>query len=144
MFDLSWLELGFVAALALIVIGPKDLPKMFKMVSHVINKSKRMMNDVKGGFKQLENEINLTQRDNETDWKSYLPKEIQHLPDDFTPGTLSAEAHAARRQHNNEQQEITNARIMQAQASKETSFQNQASADIDGLANTAQRQEMSK
>ncbi|AEE22612.1 hypothetical protein Glaag_1656 [Glaciecola sp. 4H-3-7+YE-5] len=144
MFDLSWLELGFVAALALIVIGPKDLPKMFKMVSHVINKSKRMMNDVKGGFKQLENEINLSQSDNETDWKTYLPKEIQHLPDDFTPGTLSAEAHAARRQHNNAQQEITNARITQAQASAQASLHQHVNADMDGLANKGQRQEVSK
>tara|TARA_R110002012_G_scaffold72941_3_gene186307 strand:+ start:1007 stop:1435 length:429 start_codon:yes stop_codon:yes gene_type:complete len=97
MFDLSWLELSFVAALALIVIGPKDLPKLFSMLSHVMNKSKRMLNDVKGSVKQLENEINISQGQQSNHWKDYLPEEIQHLPDDFTPGSMSAEAHRARR-----------------------------------------------
>ncbi|ABG41124.1 hypothetical protein Patl_2609 [Paraglaciecola sp. T6c] len=98
MFDLSWLELSFVAALALIVIGPKDLPKLFSMMSHVMNKSKRMLNDVKGSVKQLENEINISQGQQSDHWKEYLPEEIQHLPDDFTPGSMSAEDHRLRRQ----------------------------------------------
>lgn len=98
MFDLSWLELSFVAALALIVIGPKDLPKLFSMMSHVMNKSKRMLNDVKGSVKQLENEINISQGQQSNHWKDYLPEEIQHLPDDFTPGSMSAEDHRSRRQ----------------------------------------------
>lgn len=98
MFDLSWIELSFVAALALIVIGPKDLPRLFSMLSQVMNKSKRMLNDVKGSVKQLENEINISQGQDSSQWKQYLPKEIQHLPDDFTPGSLPAKVHHERRQ----------------------------------------------
>ena len=144
MFDLSWLELGFVAALALIVIGPKDLPKMFKMISHAVNKSKRMMNDVKGGFKQLENEINLSQGTSDVDWKTYLPKEIQHLPDDFTPGTLSGQAHAARRQHNTAQYELANAQYKHAQEPAEPSLHTKVNTKADEKNNTRQSEDISK
>lgn len=100
MFDLSWVELGFVGALALLVIGPKDLPKMFKMINQVVTKAKRTINDVKGGFKQLENEIHIVEGTSpkSTDWKQLLPEDIRNLPEDFIPGTLPPEYHQKRRQ----------------------------------------------
>ncbi|MFA3791393.1 twin-arginine translocase TatA/TatE family subunit [Aliiglaciecola sp. SL4] len=104
MFDLSWIELGFVAALALLVIGPKDLPKMFKMINQFVTKAKRTINDVKGGFKQLENEIRIVEgtTTESTNWKQLLPEDIRNLPDDFIPGSQNAEY------HNNRAQQIAN------------------------------------
>ncbi|GAA6184540.1 preprotein translocase subunit TatB [Aliiglaciecola sp. NS0011-25] len=100
MFDLSWVELGFVAAIALLVIGPKDLPKMFKMINQFVTKAKRTINDVKGGFKQLENEIRIVEgtTPESTNWKQLLPDEIRNLPDDFIPGSQHAEYHSNREQ----------------------------------------------
>ena len=51
MFDLSIAELAFIAVIALVVIGPKDLPVLLRTVGRWIGKMKRMANEV---IKQLE------------------------------------------------------------------------------------------
>lgn len=42
MFDLGWTELLVIGIVALIVVGPKDLPGMFKAVGNFVGKAKRM------------------------------------------------------------------------------------------------------
>lgn len=42
MFDLGWTELLLIGIVALIVIGPKDLPGMFRTVGKFIGKAKGM------------------------------------------------------------------------------------------------------
>ena len=42
MFDLGWQELFVIGIVALIVVGPKDLPKLFNKVGKVIGKIKQI------------------------------------------------------------------------------------------------------
>ena len=42
MFDLGWMELLIIGVVALIVVGPKDLPIMFKTVGIFVGKAKKM------------------------------------------------------------------------------------------------------
>ncbi|QGX98032.1 twin-arginine translocase subunit TatB [Roseovarius faecimaris] len=42
MFDLGWTELLVIGIVALIVVGPKDLPGMFRTVGNFVGKAKRM------------------------------------------------------------------------------------------------------
>lgn len=42
MFDLGWTELLVIGIVALIVVGPKDLPGMFRAVGNFVGKAKRM------------------------------------------------------------------------------------------------------
>ena len=42
MFDMGWMELLIIGVVALIVVGPKDLPMMFKTVGNFVGKAKRM------------------------------------------------------------------------------------------------------
>lgn len=42
MFDLGWTELLLIGIVALIVIGPKDLPGMFRTVGRLMGKAKGM------------------------------------------------------------------------------------------------------
>ena len=47
MFDLGWMELLIIGVTALIVVGPKDLPVMFKTVGNLVGKAKRMAREFK-------------------------------------------------------------------------------------------------
>ena len=42
MFDLGWQELFVIGAVALIVVGPKDLPKLFNKVGKIFGKIKQI------------------------------------------------------------------------------------------------------
>lgn len=100
MLDLSWTELFFVAVLALIIIGPKDLPEMFQLFGRFTAKIKRMYADMQGSMNQLTKEVNIVNgkaQPGDESWKAFLPEEIRNLPADFTPGSMTAEQHAERR-----------------------------------------------
>ena len=45
MFDLGWFELAIVGALLLVVVGPKDLPRVLRAVGVWTGKARRMARD---------------------------------------------------------------------------------------------------
>ncbi|MFB9150469.1 Sec-independent protein translocase protein TatB [Roseovarius ramblicola] len=45
MFDLGWTELLVIGIVALIVVGPKDLPGMFQAIGRFVGKAKGMARD---------------------------------------------------------------------------------------------------
>lgn len=103
MFDLGFAELLFVAALALVVVGPKDLPKLLKTFGQIVNRGRKLYADTMSGIKQLEREVDIasTDPDSANRWADFLPEDIRRLPDDFAPGkhsadTLKAHKHAYR------------------------------------------------
>jgi sec-independent protein translocase protein TatB len=71
MFDFAWSEIALIAAVALVVIGPKDLPVALRAISGFVKKARRMagefqthvdemmrdadMKDVKDSFNQIRN-----------------------------------------------------------------------------------------
>src|SRR5580658_9371078 len=42
MFDFAWSEIAIIAAVALVVIGPKDLPVALRAISGFVKKARRM------------------------------------------------------------------------------------------------------
>ncbi|WP_128253678.1 Sec-independent protein translocase protein TatB [Falsirhodobacter deserti] len=42
MFDLGWSEIILIGAIALIVVGPKDLPEMFRQIGRFTSKARSM------------------------------------------------------------------------------------------------------
>jgi sec-independent protein translocase protein TatB len=59
MFDLSWGEVLIVGAVALIVIGPKELPKALRTVGQMAGKLRRMASDFQGQFNDAMREAEL-------------------------------------------------------------------------------------
>lgn len=59
MFDIGWQELFIVGVLALIVVGPKDLPKTIKTVTTWIRKARMMARDFQSGVDEMVREADL-------------------------------------------------------------------------------------
>lgn len=98
MFDLSWIELLFCGALALVVIGPRDLPPLFRAAGRLATRCRRLYNSTLGSVRQLENEIAAAsgKAGDDKGWEALLPEEVRNLPADFRPGSFSPEQHRAR------------------------------------------------
>jgi len=56
MFDLGWTELLVIGIVALIVIGPKDLPVMFRNVGRFVGKAKGMAREFSRAMDQAADE----------------------------------------------------------------------------------------
>jgi len=59
MLDMSWGEIMVIGAVALIVIGPKDLPKALRTVGQVTGKLRRMAAEFQGQFHEAMREAEL-------------------------------------------------------------------------------------
>ncbi|WP_372884768.1 Sec-independent protein translocase protein TatB [Shimia sp.] len=52
MFDLGWTELLVIGVVALIVVGPKDLPVLFRQVGRFVGKAKGMAREFSSAMNQ--------------------------------------------------------------------------------------------
>ena len=59
MLDMSWGEIMVIGAVALIVIGPKDLPKALRTVGQMTGKLRRMASEFQGQFNEAMREAEL-------------------------------------------------------------------------------------
>jgi len=59
MFDIGWQEILILAVLAIIVIGPKDLPRAIKVVTQWIRKARYMARDLQDGLDDVVREAEL-------------------------------------------------------------------------------------
>jgi sec-independent protein translocase protein TatB len=59
MLDMSWGEVMVIGAVALIVIGPKDLPRALRTVGQVTGKVRRMAAEFQGQFQEAIREAEL-------------------------------------------------------------------------------------
>ena len=65
MFDIGFSEMLVVGVVALIVVGPKDLPKMFRAVGEFTGKARRMAREFQSAMNQAADESGMSdvQRD---------------------------------------------------------------------------------
>ncbi|ACE83836.1 twin-arginine translocase TatA/TatE family subunit [Cellvibrio japonicus] len=88
MFDLSWSELLFLAVLALVVIGPQDLPRLARILGQLWGKLQRIYRDSLMGIRTLENEINLASQPDQRQQPSYydlLPEHVRQVMEQAEP-----------------------------------------------------------
>ena len=53
MFDIGWTEITVILVIAIIVIGPKDLPKVLRKVGQWVAKAKAMTRDFRGHVDEM-------------------------------------------------------------------------------------------
>jgi len=71
MFDIGWSELLVIAAVAIIFVGPKDLPRMMRTVGQYVAKVRGMAREFQSSFEDLARETELEE----------LRKEVSGLRD---------------------------------------------------------------
>src|SRR6202043_384733 len=59
MFDIGWSELVLIAVVALIFIGPKELPAVLRMVGQWMGKMRRMAAEFQGQFQDAMREAEM-------------------------------------------------------------------------------------
>lgn len=59
MFDIGWSELLVIGIVALVVIGPKDLPKVLRALGTMMSKVRSMANEFQGQFQDAMREAEL-------------------------------------------------------------------------------------
>ncbi|MBH0238968.1 Sec-independent protein translocase protein TatB [Methylobrevis albus] len=63
MFDIGWTELLIVAVVAILVVGPKDLPRLLRTVGQFVSKGRRMAGEFQNQFnaalREAEREIDI-------------------------------------------------------------------------------------
>ena len=83
MFDIGWQELFIVAVLALLVIGPKDLPRALRIMGKWVRKARALARDFQGGLDDVMREADLDDLKTQMDSASGLDidKEIENTID---------------------------------------------------------------
>ncbi|HEY3916841.1 MAG TPA: Sec-independent protein translocase protein TatB [Stellaceae bacterium] len=59
MFDFAWSELALIAVVALIVIGPKDLPRVMRVVGQWTRRARAVAREFQGSLDQMMREAEL-------------------------------------------------------------------------------------
>jgi sec-independent protein translocase protein TatB len=59
MFDFAWSEIAVIAVVALVVIGPKDLPKVLRTVGTWVSKARAIAREFQGSLDQMIREAEL-------------------------------------------------------------------------------------
>ena len=59
MFDIGWSELVVIAVVALVVIGPKELPAVLRTFSQYLGKVRRMASEFQGQFQEAMREAEM-------------------------------------------------------------------------------------
>ncbi|HXP30816.1 MAG TPA: Sec-independent protein translocase protein TatB [Stellaceae bacterium] len=59
MFDFAWSEMALIAVVALIVIGPKDLPRVLRTVGIWVRKARAIAREFQGSIEDMVREVEL-------------------------------------------------------------------------------------
>ena len=83
MFDVGWQELFIIGLVAIVVIGPKDLPRVLRTVTLGIRKVRGMARDFQDGLEELAREADLQdlRKEIEEGVGGELQKDIESIGD---------------------------------------------------------------
>lgn len=85
MFDLGWSELLLLMVLAIIFVGPKDLPKMMRTVGQAVAKVRAMAREFQSSFDELARETELEElRKEVASLKNHATQPLRSLQDEIS------------------------------------------------------------
>ncbi len=78
MFDVAPTEFLLVAVIALVVIGPKDLPKVMRVIGHWVGKARGVASQFRAGFDNIVRESELAEM--EKKWRDENERIMREFP----------------------------------------------------------------
>ena len=81
MFDIGWSEFAVIAVVALIAIGPKELPGVLRMVGQWVAKARKMAGEFQGQFQEAMREAEMADLKKSFD-------EVKEAASGFTSGGI--------------------------------------------------------
>ena len=81
MFDIGWSEFAVIAVVALIAIGPKELPGVLRMVGQWVAKARKMAGEFQGQFQEAMREAEMADLKKSFD-------EVKEAASGFTGGNI--------------------------------------------------------
>jgi sec-independent protein translocase protein TatB len=100
MFDVAPTELLLVAIVALLVIGPKDLPKAMRFVGHWVGKARGVARQFRSGFDSMVREAELAEMEKKwADENARIMREHPADPSIAAQGVLPAPVDADNAHH---------------------------------------------
>jgi len=83
MFDIAWSELALIGAVALIVIGPKDLPKVMRVMGQWTRKARLLAGEFQNNFDELlrQAELDEVRRQVQSVNPGALKEKVEHMID---------------------------------------------------------------
>src|SRR6202020_418592 len=81
MFDIGWSEIAVIAVVALIAIGPKELPGVVRMVGQWMGKARKMAAEFQGQFNEAMREAEMADLKKSFD-------DIKEAASGFTSGNI--------------------------------------------------------
>ena len=81
MFDIGWSEFAVIAVVALIAIGPKELPGVLRMVGQWVAKARKMAGEFQGHFQEAMREAEMADLKKSFD-------EVKEAATGFTSGNM--------------------------------------------------------
>ena len=91
MFDIGWSELVVIAVVALIAIGPKELPGVLRMVGQWMGKARKMAAEFQGQFQEAMREAEMADLKKSFD-------EVKEAATGFASGNLMTSLREGRQQ----------------------------------------------
>ncbi|MFN9164296.1 MAG: Sec-independent protein translocase protein TatB [Alphaproteobacteria bacterium] len=91
MFDIGWSELVVIAIVALVVIGPKDLPQAFRVAGQWMAKARLMAQEFQSHIDEMMRQSDVEEMKREFRDMTRVP-EFEKLEADLMRGDLAEEA----------------------------------------------------
>jgi len=88
MFDIGWDEMLFTAVVAIVVVGPKDLPLALRTVGRWVGKARRVSNHFRSGIEAMIREAELEEM--EKQWREQNAKVMAEHPGQEMTGENAA------------------------------------------------------
>jgi sec-independent protein translocase protein TatB len=85
MFDIGWSELVVIAVVALIAIGPKELPAVLRTVGQYMGKIRRMASEFQGQFQEAMREAEMADLKKSVDEMTDVAKGVHDSVSNFDP-----------------------------------------------------------